>query len=627
MKRKSIIYLGVALISFVLLNGNVRAEENIQLTDTDIESIGDNDAVKSEMHFGWLLVDSKWYYFEEPNMEHPGVMVKDCVMTIGDGTYFFDSNGCMLTGWIRKPEGWYYADESGRMVKGWKYINGAYYYFDAANEEHPGLMLCDGKYEIEGDTYFFEGGGCMLRGWIREPEGWYYADDSGRMAKGWRYVNGAYYYLDGSNQNYPGLMLCDGKYEIEGEVCFFEGGGCALTGWIREPEGWYYADSNGRTARGWRYVNGAYYYLDGNNQEYPGLMVCDGKYEIEVDTYFFEGGGCMLTGWIREPEGWYYADPSGRKAQGWRYVNGAYYYLDETNELYPGLRIYQCKKKIGDYEYVFENDGRMRTGWSKENGVWYYYDESGLLASGWRWVNGAWYYLEPVDNKMVEGCWKKINNSWYYLQAGGAMAQDWLYLNGNWYYMATDGAMKTGWQLVRGTWYYLYTLNDVHGGSEGVMARNTYIDGYYLSSSGAMMTREQSLMASRAQKYSSNTEWLVLVDRASCKVGVFRGAKGMWNLVNYWDCSPGKDSTPTVSGVFRVGIRGYYFDSGNARCYWYTQFYGNYLFHSVLYSKYNGSLIDGRLGMHLSHGCVRMDINNAKWIYDTIPSGSTVVVY
>ena len=31
--------------------------------------------------------------------------------------------------------------------------------------------------------------------------------------------------------------------------------------------------------------------------------------------------------------------------------------------------------------------------------------------------------------------------------------------------------------------------------------------------------------------------------------------------------------------------------------------------------------------MHLSHGCVRMDINNAKWIYDTIPSGSTVVVY
>lgn len=37
--------------------------------------------------------------------------------------------------------------------------------------------------------------------------------------------------------------------------------------------------------------------------------------------------------------------------------------------------------------------------------------------------------------------------------------------------------------------------------------------------------------------------------------------------------------------------------------------------------------MDGRLGMPLSHGCVRLNINNAKWIYDTIPTGSTVVVY
>jgi hypothetical protein len=27
------------------------------------------------------------------------------------------------------------------------------------------------------------------------------------------------------------------------------------------------------------------------------------------------------------------------------------------------------------------------------------------------------------------------------------------------------------------------------------------------------------------------------------------------------------------------------------------------------------------------HGCVRMDINDAKWIYDNMPYGTTVVVY
>lgn len=76
-----------------------------------------------------------------------------------------------------------------------------------------------------------------------------------------------------------------------------------------------------------------------------------------------------------------------------------------------------------------------------------------------------------------------------------------------------------------------------------------------------------------------------------------------------------------------MGSKGYYFDSGNARCYWYTQFYGDYLFHSVLYSKYNGRLMDGRVGMQLSHGCVRLSIEKAKWIYDNIPTGTKVVVF
>ena len=31
-----------------------------------------------------------------------------------------------------------------------------------------------------------------------------------------------------------------------------------------------------------------------------------------------------------------------------------------------------------------------------------------------------------------------------------------------------------------------------------------------------------------------------------------------------------KPSTPTVGGEYDGGIKGYYFDSGNARCYWYT---------------------------------------------------------
>ncbi|MFQ9071670.1 MAG: L,D-transpeptidase [Faecalibacillus faecis] len=36
---------------------------------------------------------------------------------------------------------------------------------------------------------------------------------------------------------------------------------------------------------------------------------------------------------------------------------------------------------------------------------------------------------------------------------------------------------------------------------------------------------------------------------------------------------------------------------------------------------------DNRTGIPLSHGCVRLEIQYAKWIYDNIPSGTKVVVY
>ena len=133
-------------------------------------------------------------------------------------------------------------------------------------------------------------------------------------------------------------------------------------------------------------------------------------------------------------------------------------------------------------------------------------------------------------------------------------------------------------------------------------------------------------MELRANLYSSSTPYLLMVNRSRHKVYIFQGYRGNWKQIREWYCGDGAASTPTVEGTFKVQSRGYYFDSGSARCYWWTQFYGNYLFHSVLYHK-DGTLMDGRVGMALSHGCVRLEIQNAKWIYDTIPSGSTVVVY
>lgn len=466
-------------------------------------------------------------------------------------------------------------------------------------------------------------------GWYQDGEDWYYYDTDGNRVSGWRYIGNCWYYLNGEDEQKPGVMSADTFQVIDGKTYAFSASGAMRTGWISEPEGWYYAKADGSFADGWQFISNGWYYFEKDNAEYPYLMVSSCKKEINGAEYFFDGNGTMRKGWISEKEGWYYTVNSGAKVTGWAKVGTKWYYFDPDNTEHPGLMISSTERTIADVDYIFEADGSMRAGWYKAGVDWYYYGEtSGQICSGWQKAGGYWYYLDPANgNKAFLGGWKVVNGAWYYFNPGGAMATNWLYVGGNWYYLAGDGAMRTGWQWINNNWYYFYYANDSHGGSYGAMARARSIDGWQLQADGSMLSGKQAEMLAKAQAYTSNTNYLILVDRAACKVSIFAGSFGAWNNIKYWDCAPGKASTPTVSGTFTVQGKGYYFDSGSARCYWYTQFYGNYLFHSVLYSKYNGSLMDGRVGIPLSHGCVRLQIDNAKWIYDNIPRGTKVVIY
>lgn len=458
-------------------------------------------------------------------------------------------------------------------------------------------------------------------GWYTDEETGktYYYDLEGNIKTGWQTRDGIKYYLDGEDEEYPGAMVTDAVKEIDGKYYSFNAEGRLQKGWAFHVEGWYYADpTDGVLQTGWKKLGSVWYYLDGENEEYPCLMVQNDWKKVKNIWYYFDNNGAMVTGWQQVDNTWYYLNSDGSMAKGWIKVKNAWYYLNNSGVMATGWQ------KINGKWYYLKSSGAMATGWQKVDGSWYYLNSNGSMATGWLKVSGKWYYLKS-NGAMVTG-WQKIGSSWYYLNGSGAMATGWAKLGGKWYYLKSNGAMVTGWQKINGYWYYFYKNKDSHGGIEGVMAANTKIDGYTLSASGAMKPTANSQMALKAQAYSSSTGYLILVNRATCQVGIFTGKTGFWNQIKSWSCSPGASSSPTVAGTFRVGGKGYYFDSGSARCYWYTQFYGNYLFHSVLYNK-NGTLMDGRLGMHLSHGCVRLQIDNAKWIYNNIPRGTTVVVY
>ena len=288
----------------------------------------------------------------------------------------------------------------------------------------------------------------------------------------------------------------------------------------------------------------------------------------------------LLRGWNYIDGKWYWGDSSGKPQTGWLSTGGKWYYLN------PG-------------------SGAMATGWLWTDNRWYYLDKSGAMKTGWAKIGGKWYYLNK-SGYMAEG-WKKLSDTWYYLNPGsGAMATGWIQPDKTWYYLKSSGAMVTGRHVIDG--------------------RASLFDG-----SGAWLGYEnvERLFTMWAQPETSSTKWLILVDTSRCKVGVFWGSKGHWELQRMMDCAPGKASTPTKKGRFTVGSKGYYFDSGAARCFYFTQFSGNYLFHSVLYYQNSKptSIMDGRVGMGLSHGCVRLKLSNAKWIYDNIPRGTKVYVW
>jgi len=124
---------------------------------------------------------------------------------------------------------------------------------------------------------------------------------------------------------------------------------------------------------------------------------------------------------------------------------------------------------------------------------------------------------------------------------------------------------------------------------------------------------------------ASLTSYFIWIDLSNQRVNVFNGSDKKWHLVESMVCSSGKTSTPTIKGNFTVGKKGDYFiaDSG-ARCKYYTQISGNYLFHSVLYDNKGNYVIDNTLGVPISHGCVRLSLENAKFIYYNIPAGTAI---
>ena len=621
-----------------------------------------------DMTTGYVKVDDsatgpELYYFSkegnDPSTDTHGSMLKDCWAQEADENgawHYLGSDGKAVNtgekaGWQQPEEDWYYLKEDGTIdtsKTGWVQIENVWMKADKG----VAAIQKAGWYQIENRWYMLKNDGTRDTSkvnWQQINGSWYFlkADGSRDTSKTGMQtgINGKTYFLNAEGVPQNGFQTVNGVayyFDVQAGTARQLG-----NNWQQMNGSWYWIE-NGRVATGWRVINGKWYYLNPAD----GRMLTGFYKDATGQLFYSDGSGAMLstTGWYLLNGTWYWVNGNGSLATGWINVGGTWYYMGENGAMKTGW--YQVK---GAW-YYSNGSGAMQTGWLNRGGTWYYLTGSGAMATGWINLGGTWYYLNPGNGDMVGAGWHLINNKWYYFGGSGAMYSNrWIgnyYVGGNgemltntwvgsywvgadgkwipnydpdvnanwvksgntWYYQRPDGSKLTNsWKRINGSWYYF--------GADGAMTTGwKYVDGYkfYFGTDGKMVQDVDKLIG----KQSS---YRITVNRVKCQVTVYAANEtGNYCIpVKTFTCSVGKAGTPTHAGTYATLKKQNPVElMGPSWGKYGTQInnYGDW-FHSVACSNPDPTyaLAAGNynmLGQPASHGCVRLCVRDAKWIYD-----------
>ena len=620
-----------------------------------------------------VKLDPGLYYFSkegnDPSTDTLGSMLKDCWAQEADENgawHYLGSDGKAVNtgekaGWQQPEEDWYYLKEDGTIdtsKTGWVQIENVWMKADKG----VAAIQNAGWYQIENRWYMLKNDGTRDTSkvnWQQINGSWYFlkADGSRDTSKTGMQtgINGKTYFLNAEGVPQNGFQTVNGVayyFDVQAGTARQLG-----NNWQQMNGAWYWIE-NGRVATGWRVINGKWYYLNPAD----GRMLTGFYKDATGQLFYSDGSGAMLstTGWYLMNGTWYWVNGNGSLATGWINVGGTWYYMGENGAMKTGW--YQ----VNGAWYYSNGSGAMQTGWLNRGGTWYYLTGSGAMATGWINLGGTWYYLNPGNGDMVGAGWHLINNKWYYFGGSGAMYSNrWIgnyYVGGNgemltntwvgsywvgadgkwipnydpdananwvksgntWYYQRPDGSKLTNsWKRINGSWYYF--------GADGAMTTGwKYVDGYkfYFGTDGKMVQDVDSLIG----KQSS---YKLTVNRVKCQVTAYAANEtGNYCIpVKTFTCSVGKAATPTHVGTYQTLRKSNPVElMGPSWGKYGTQInaYGDW-FHSVACSNPDPtySLAAGNynmLGQPASHGCVRLCVRDAKWIYDNCGLYTTVVV-
>ena len=380
----------------------------------------------------WMMVDGEWYCYDKNGDAYTNTFCS----SNGKEYYVGDDGQLVRSAWVEDGADKYFVNSSGaKITNDWRLTTP--FDDDSADEEwyyfqSTGKMATNKKITYKGKTYFFDGDGQMLTGWIT-----YDSTGEGSVDEANSFINKKTFYCDETGARLEKAWVKSTEPGVEDDNADAD-------------EYWYYFKSSGEAQT-----------KKGTN--------------INGQTYLFDTEGKMLTGWVAKD-----TDSDAYLEIGDENSN---YYLNEFAD------VYFC----GDEDDGHAKKNKWFKTWrpseydaadEDNDEYWYHIDKNGKVYipsdSDAKKATGVKYKLkdakleEQNGGSVITFSKKNVNSKSYFFNEDGEMLSQFIEVAANpgedtclvagMYYFGgdNDGSMKTGSQAIKddnGDTYKFYFEN------------------------------------------------------------------------------------------------------------------------------------------------------------------------
>ena len=582
------------------------------------------------------------------------------------GYYLFDKNGIMVTGkktvqpgtpgYMMSKEGELYFTEESTAVLHKEYTGTPKtpVTSDLGQQKKNYWLYQDGKFRLYGKS----GPNISVKsmndkykdtGYLSVNGKYYCLEDDGTPRTGFIGINGSKYFFDPASE-IPGEMFMGGwrcmgtnskgekwiyfnrknKGKDKGKAVIHKGN-VAITVTPKSKSIKYLLDHNGYILKNRRTkcVDKAWYGSDSQGRIVKDKLVRYGKHRY----YFTENG--KQVGWKNV---WKQCPTSA----GWKY-----YYFGSTAGCVSEKKGWQKVKwpsgKFLGWFYFRDNGDHYMGRWVGNQ----YFDDIGKLASGIKTIDGKTYFFEISDSnthrgKVFKNTMIKYNNKWYYAESDGQLSNnEWRKINGKWYYFKNFVSQTNIFVWKDGTYGWLDEQGKfctgwvVLSNSENkVRYVNPKGNGFYKNTS-AVIDGLRYYFDEKAYRINDLTSvyrgpYYVEVDRTNGVMTIYDQSRTV--PVKTIRVSVGRPGTETPTGRFVLRRSGRWQSLmgpswGQYGTHVQGAGLGGIFIHSVSGAQMNPYSVPAaeynKLGNPASHGCIRVCVADAKWIYENC-NGATI---